>query len=83
NRITGQVKEGSAQMLAGSHGVLDEMNRLTDMTREITDRMNEMAQGTSQITAVMGRVSEVSEQNRERLAVLKKEVSWFRLGARR
>ncbi len=79
NRITNKVKEGSSQMLAGSHGVLEEMDRLTDMTREITDSMNEMADGTREITLVMNKVSEVSEMNRERIAVLKKEISWFRL----
>jgi methyl-accepting chemotaxis protein len=79
NRITSQVKEGSAQMLVGSREVLEEMKRLTEATQAISDRMNEMAAGAGQIDAAVGQVSELSRKNKEGIDILKRELSGFRL----
>jgi methyl-accepting chemotaxis protein len=79
NRITNQVKEGSTQMLAGSHEVLEEMKRLSELTQLITNRMNEMAAGAGQIDGAVSHVAEISHKNTNGIALLKKELSWFKL----
>ncbi len=79
NKVTNQVKEGSAHMLGGSRDILEEMKRLTAAAQEITDRMNEMAAGAKQIDTAVGHVEEISRRNKEGIDLLKKELSGFTL----
>ena len=55
NTVTTEVLPGSEEMLQGGEGVAEEMRKLDDLTRIITESMNEMAAGAVQINnAVQG-----------------------------
>ncbi|MDR2071718.1 MAG: methyl-accepting chemotaxis protein [Treponema sp.] len=79
NEITRQVKGGSDEMLEGSKEIIQEGKNLEMVTQEITNGMNEMAIGADQINVAVNRVSDISEQNKENINVLVKEVSRFKV----
>ncbi|MCL2070445.1 MAG: bacteriohemerythrin [Treponema sp.] len=75
--ITRQVKEGSAKMLEGSQQVIMEGKNLAAATREIGDGVNEIASGANYINSAVGRVRGISDNNREHISALSKEVGRF------
>ena len=79
NEITRQVKNSSGEMLIGSKEVIDESNNLKKATQEITTGMNEMASGAEQINVAVNQVNEISNKNREDIALLLKEVLRFKV----
>jgi methyl-accepting chemotaxis protein len=79
NDITLMVKGGSDEMLEGSREVITEGENLGMATAEITNGMNEMAAGADQINIAVHRVSEISDQNKENIDILVKEVSRFKV----
>ncbi len=79
NAITGQVKDGSAEMLKGGEQVAEEMRKLDELTRVITDSMNEMAAGASQINNSVQEVNELTQQNKESIKNLADEVNKFKV----
>jgi methyl-accepting chemotaxis protein len=79
NDITQQVKGGSEEMLDGSKEVIQESKNLEMATQEITGGMNEMASGADQINIAVGRVNELTGQNRENIDLLVQEVSRFKI----
>ncbi|MDR2758889.1 MAG: methyl-accepting chemotaxis protein [Spirochaetaceae bacterium] len=79
NEITQMVKGGSDEMLEGSREVITEGKNLEMVTQEITNGMNEMATGADQINVAVTRVNDVSENNKESIDVLVREVSRFKV----
>jgi methyl-accepting chemotaxis protein len=79
NEATQMVKDSSSVMLDGSKQVINESRNLEMTTQEITNGMNEMATGAEQINVAVERVNEISEQNKESIDVLVKEVAKFRV----
>jgi methyl-accepting chemotaxis protein len=79
NEITRQVKGGSSQMLEGSKEVINESHNLELVTQEITGGMNEMASGAEQVNAAVHQVNEICVKNRERIEVLMRQVSLFKV----
>jgi methyl-accepting chemotaxis protein len=79
NEETHQIKDGFGEMLEGSNLVISESKNLEATTQEITNGMNEMANGAQQINLAVNRVNEISEQNKESIDVLVKEVSKFKV----
>jgi methyl-accepting chemotaxis protein len=79
NDITHSVKGGSTEMLEGSNEVIQESKNLETVTQEITNRMNEMASGADQINEAVNQVNSISENNKENLDILVKEVSRFKV----
>jgi methyl-accepting chemotaxis protein len=79
NDITQTVKSGSSEMLDGSKEVIHESKNLEMVTQEIADGMNEMATGADEINVAVNRVNEISENNRENIDILVKEVSRFKV----
>ncbi|MDR0645349.1 MAG: methyl-accepting chemotaxis protein, partial [Treponema sp.] len=73
------VKSGSEEMLEGSKQVIHESRGLELVTQEITNGMNEMATGAEQINVAVSRVNEISDQNKENIDVLVREVSKFKV----
>ena len=78
NMVTLEVQAGSAEMLKGSEGVAEEMRKLDNLTRVITDSMNEMASGAIQINKAVQEVNEITQQNKMSIENLVKEVSKFK-----
>ena len=79
HEATQMVKNGSEEMLEGSKQVIMESRNLEQATTEISNEMNEMATGTAQINAAVSRVNNISDQNKENIELLVKEVSRFKV----
>ena len=77
--ITRQVKEGSAEMLQGSHQVIKEGKSLTAATQQITGDINEIASGADYINSTVARVHSISDYNKEHIGALSKEVEQFKI----
>ncbi|MGI5172949.1 HAMP domain-containing protein [Treponema sp. OMZ 840] len=79
NAVTLEVKGGSAEMLNGGEQVAQEMDKLANLTRIITESMNEMAAGTMEISNAMQEVNEISQKNKESIVSLSDEVKKFKV----
>ena len=79
NSVTLEVKAGSEEMLKGGEGVAEEMRRLDNLTRIITDSMNEMAAGAIQINKAVQEVNEITQKNRQSIRNLAAEVGKFKV----
>jgi methyl-accepting chemotaxis protein len=79
NKITEQVKSGSAEMLEGSKEVVNESRNLEEATQEITGGMNEMAFGADQVNETVNHVNEMTNNNREAIDILLEEISRFKV----
>ena len=79
NMVTLEVQAGSAEMLKGSEGVAEEMRKLDNLTRVITDSMNEMASGAVQINNAVQEVNGITQQNKQSIENLVVEVSKFKV----
>ena len=78
NTVTIEVQAGSEEMLKGGEGVAEEMRKLDDLTRVITESMNEMASGAVQINNAVQEVSEITQKNKRSIENLTLEVSKFK-----
>ena len=78
NTVTVEVQAGSEEMLKGGEGVAEEMRKLDDLTRIITDSMNEMASGAVQINNAVQEVSEITQKNKRSIENLSTEVGKFK-----
>ncbi|MDR1904008.1 MAG: methyl-accepting chemotaxis protein [Treponema sp.] len=79
NEITRQVKARSGEMEEGSRQAIREEKGLKQMTEEIWGGVSEIATGAEQINGSMGRVAEISADNRQRIAALMNEVGKFKV----
>ena len=79
NMITTEVQAGSEEMLKGGEGVAEEMRKLDNLTRVITDSMNEMASGVMQINNTVQDVREITQKNKQSIKNLAAEVSKFKV----
>ena len=79
NTVTTEVQAGSEEMLKGGEGVAEEMRKLDDLTRIITESMNEMASGAVQITNAVQEVNEITQKNKASIESLAGEVSKFKV----
>ena len=66
-------------MLKGGEGVTEEMRKLDDLTRIITESMNEMASGAVQINNAVQEVNEITQKNKRSIERLASEVSKFKV----
>ena len=79
NTVTMEVQAGSEEMLKGGEGVAQEMRKLDNLTRIITDSMNEMAAGAVQINNAVQEVSEITQKNKRSIEALSAEVGKFKV----
>ena len=79
NTVTVEVQAGSEEMLKGGEGVAQEMRKLDDLTRVITESMNEMASGAVQISNAVQEVNEISQKNKRSIESLAEEVGKFKV----
>ena len=79
NMVTTEVQAGSEEMLKGGEGVAEEMRKLDDLTRIITESMNEMAAGAVQINNAVQEVNEITQKNKASIESLSKEVGKFKV----
>ena len=79
NMVTTEVQASSEEMLKGGESVAEEMRKLDDLTRIITDGMNEMAAGASQINNAVQEVNEITQKNKRSIENLTEEVGKFKV----
>ena len=79
NTVTTEVQAGSEEMLKGGEGVAEEMRKLDDLTRVITESMNEMASGAVQINNAVQEVNEITQKNKRSIESLSNEVNKFKV----
>ena len=79
NEITRKVRNGSLEMHEGAQEVIRESSNLEKATQELTMGMNEVAAGAEQINIAVNHVNEISSRNSERIDILLKEVSRFKV----
>ena len=79
NTVTMEVQAGSEEMLRGGESVAEEMGKLDQLTRLITNSMNEMASGAVQINNAVQEVNEITQKNKQSIAALANEVSKFKV----
>ena len=79
NMVTTEVQAGSEEMLKGGEGVAEEMRKLDDLTRIITESMNEMAAGAVQINNAVQEVNEITQKNKASIESLSAEVGKFKV----
>lgn len=77
--VTTEVQAGAAEMLKGGEGVAEEMHKLNNITRIITDSMNEMASGAVQISASVQEVNDMTQKNQQSIKNLVREVAKFKI----
>jgi len=79
NTVTMEVQAGSEEMLRGGESVAEEMRKLDDLTRVITDSMNEMASGAVQINNAVQEVNRITQENKTSIQKLADEVDKFKV----
>lgn len=65
-------------MLRGGEQVVQEMRKLDDLTRIVSERMNEMATGAVQINNAIQEVNEMTRHNKQAVENLNTEVGKFK-----
>ena len=73
------MQAGSEEMLRGGEGAVQEMHKLDELARIITDSMNEMASGAIQINNAVQDVNEMTQKNRKSIEKLAAEVGKFKI----
>ena len=76
---TEEVKGGSAEMLKGGEEAAHEMHKLDDLSHAIATSMNEMASSAVQINDAVGKVNEITQENKRSIDGLAVEVSQFKV----
>jgi hypothetical protein len=66
-------------MLSGSREIITQEEQLTSMTTELTDNINGIATSIEHISNSVLRADEISDENRQSITVLIKEISRFRI----
>ena len=79
NTVTIEVQAGSEERLKGGESVAQEMRKLDDLTRIITDSMNEMAAGAVQINNAVQEVNQITQKNKHSIESLAQEVGKFKV----
>jgi len=79
NTVTIEVQTGSEEILKGGEGVADEMQKLDDLTRIITESMNEMSVGAVQINNAVQEVNEITKKNKRSIESLAEEMDKFKV----
>ncbi len=79
NAVTGEVKEGSVEMLRGGEQIAQEMQKLDELTQKIADNMNEMSAGATQINNTVQEVNKITDKNQKNIENLSSEVNQFKV----
>jgi len=66
-------------MLTGSSEVIRESENLGRITGEVTGSMNEMASGVQEITIAVNKVNDISQENKQSIEALLREVGAFKV----
>jgi methyl-accepting chemotaxis protein len=79
NDSTHKVRIGSEEMMIGTREVLSEGRNLEILTADLTAGMTETAVGMNQINAAVTRIQDISQENKQSIAVLVREIMKFKV----
>jgi methyl-accepting chemotaxis protein len=79
NSVTGLVRTASSDMAAGSKEVQTQSKDLKMITAEVAGSMDEMTQSIDHITEAVTRVKEISDENKENIGALSKDITRFKV----
>jgi methyl-accepting chemotaxis protein len=79
NSVTAQVKSASGKMMSESGEVVAESEQLKQLTEEVSGGMEEMTLGVEQINAAVQGVNEISQENKENIGIITKELANFKV----
>jgi methyl-accepting chemotaxis protein len=79
NSVTGLVRKASSDMAEGSKDVQAQSRDLKQITAEVAGSMDEMTQSVDQITDAVTRVKEISDENKENINALSKDITRFKV----
>ena len=77
--MTALPKQCENRRTAACEGVAEEILKLDNLTRMITDSMNEMAAGAVQINNAVQEVNAITQKNKTNIENLSNEVSKFKV----
>jgi methyl-accepting chemotaxis protein len=78
NELTGVIRKDLKDMLEESDEVIEASKSLENLTHEIMRGMNDTAAGAGEINTAVGRVSEISGENKRHIDILTSEISKFK-----
>jgi methyl-accepting chemotaxis protein len=78
-QITGRVKQSSQEIFSGSRQIIGEGKQLGVITAEVTNSTNEIAASIEHISNAVLRADEISDENKQSIAVLLTEMSRFKV----
>jgi methyl-accepting chemotaxis protein len=79
NSVTGLVRKESSDMTTESKEVLRQSGDLKQITTEVAGSMDEITQSTDAISTAITRVKEISEENKENIGTLSKDIAKFKV----
>jgi len=77
NEATQNVRHNSSEIQMASHEVAGESKNLETLTGEVTNAVSEIASGIENINIAITRTSEISQENRKDIEILRDEISKF------
>ena len=79
NTSSSGVKKGSEEVVAGSAHIVQEMENLSDVTKNINAEMLDMTSSMQGISDAINMVSKSSETNQEQMVLLAEQLAEFKL----
>ena len=79
NTVTQKVREGAAVMEQDTGAIMNEMQRLTDVTQQINTAMGEISTGVKELNNHMQEVHVLTQKNSEAINTVTNEVGQFKV----
>lgn len=79
NTVTQKVREGAAVMEQDTGAIMNEMQRLTDVTQQINTAMGEISTGVKELNNHMQEVHVLAQKNSEAINTVTNEVGQFKV----
>jgi len=79
NSVTGLVRKASSDMTTESREVLSQSEALKNISVKVADEMDNMSTSAGEITDAFTRVQEITEENKENITKLNKDMALFKV----
>ena len=79
NEITGTVKKGSNAMLSSATQISNELQKLHNLSENITRSMEEMSAGVEEVNRAVQEVNEIAQSNKSNTGKVASEINKFKV----
>ena len=79
NEITGTVKKGSNAMLSSATQISTELEKLHNLSENITRSMEEMSAGVEEVNRAVQEVNEIAQSNKSNTGKVASEINKFKV----